>query len=95
MKENNNSGTMGILSGLNVSRTKEEKNLRIKEENNSKIKEFKEDDIEDFSIKRSYSLRPSTNKKLRELKLLADEDVTYNEIINRAICELYDRREVE
>ncbi|MDA8222494.1 hypothetical protein [Desulfosporosinus sp.] len=86
-----NSGSKGILSGLHERnlRSNEDKNLGSKEERNLGGSK------EEFSIKRSYSLRASTLKKLKELKFLADEDVTFNEIIDQAICELWDRRKKE
>ncbi|WP_130808272.1 hypothetical protein [Senegalia massiliensis] len=43
-------------------------------------------------VKRSYSLYPSTVKKLQKLKVLEFDDlnITYNEIVDKAICKFYD-----
>lgn len=84
-------GSKGILEGLNIN-SKEVKNLRSKEEKNLEIKEVKKSTSEDYSIKRSYSLRPSTVKKLQELKVFSYDDpsITFNQIVDEAICKLYD-----
>lgn len=77
------SGSKGILEGLNQN---------SKNEKNENSKELKNIGSEEYSIKRSYSLRPSTVKKLQELKIFTydDPNVTYNEIVDEAICKLYD-----
>ncbi|WP_427340771.1 hypothetical protein [Caloranaerobacter sp. DY30410] len=79
------SGSRGILEGLNRN-SKKDKNLRSKE--------FKNLGSEEFSIKRSYTLRPSTVKKLQELKVFIydNPDITYNEIVDEAICLLYEHK---
>lgn len=46
---------------------------------------------ETFSIKRGYQFRPSTIKKLNELKANSDNiNIYFNEIIDAAICYYYD-----
>lgn len=46
---------------------------------------------EAFSIKRGYQFRPSTIKKLNELKANSDNiNIYFNEIIDAAICYYYD-----
>lgn len=82
------SGSRGILEGLNRN-SKKDKNLRSKE--------FKNLGSEEFSIKRSYTLRPSTVKKLQELKVFIydNPDITYNEIVDEAICLLYEQKKKE
>ena len=48
-------------------------------------------DGEAFSIKRGYQFRPSTIKKLNELKANSDNiNIYFNEIIDAAICYYYD-----
>lgn len=48
-------------------------------------------DGETFSIKRGYQFRPSTIKKLNELKANSDNiNIYFNEIIDTAICYYYD-----
>ena len=48
-------------------------------------------DGETFSIKRGYQFRPSTIKKLNELKANSDNiNIYFNEIIDAAICYYYD-----
>jgi len=73
------SGSKGILEGLNIN-SKKEKN-----------KNSLELETEELSVKRSYSLRPSTIKKLQELKVFEydDPNITYNEIVDEAINLLY------
>lgn len=85
-------GSKGILEGLNIN-SKEVKKLRSKEEKNLGIKEVKKLTNEEYSIKRSYSLKPSTVKKLQELKVFTYDDpsVTFNQIVDEAICKLYDK----
>ena len=47
-------------------------------------------DGETFSIKRGYQFRPSTIKKLNELKANSDNiNIYFNEIIDAAICYYY------
>lgn len=76
------SGSKGILEGLNKN-SKKVKNKNFKEVENIRS--------EEYSIKRSYSFKPSTVKKLQELKIFIydDPNITYNEIVDEAICNLY------
>ncbi|SHH42452.1 hypothetical protein [Tepidibacter thalassicus] len=78
-------GSRGILEGLNIN-SKKDKNLDSKE--------FKNLGSEELSIKRSYSLKPSTVKKLQELKIFIydDPNITFNEIVDEAICLLYENK---
>lgn len=75
------SGSKGILEGI----SKKEKNENSKEVKNLGGKEVKK--------KRSYDLSASTLKKLQELKVFEYDDpsITYNEIVDEAICDLYDK----
>lgn len=77
------SGSKGILEGLN----KISKNVK-----NDNSKEVKNIGSEELSIKRSYTLKPSTVKKLQELRIFVfdDPNITYNEIVDEAICNLYE-----
>lgn len=77
------SGSKGILEGL----SKTSKNSK-----NDNSKELKNLGSEEYSVKRSYSLKPSTVKKLQELKIFIydDPNITYNEIVDKAICKLYE-----
>lgn len=70
-------GSKGVLEGLSLN-SKEIKNLGS----------------EELSLKRSYCLKPSTVKKLQELKIFvyADPNVTFNEIVDEAICLLYNQK---
>ena len=94
-REENKSSSVGILSGLN--RKSDEKkqqdteidvrNRRISSGINGKTKKEK-------IIKRSYDLRESTVKKIQELKVFiySDSTITYNEIVDEAICQLYEAK---
>ncbi|MCC5911842.1 MAG: hypothetical protein JJT76_15590 [Clostridiaceae bacterium] len=79
------SGSKGILEGLNKNSQKD-KNV-----NSQEVKNFKG---EEFEIKRSYTLKPSTVKKLQELKVFVydNPNITFNEIVDEAICFLYDAK---
>lgn len=54
-------------------------------------------EVEDFTMKRSYALKPSTYLKLQELKVfdlakikLEYANLNYNDIVDMAICQFYD-----
>ena len=78
-------GSKGILEGLNIDSKKDKKETS---------KEVKNLSSEELSIKRSYSLKPSTVKKLQELKVFVYDDpsITFNEIVDEAICKLYEAK---
>lgn len=78
-------GSKGILEGLNIDSKKDKKETS---------KEVKNLSSEELSIKRSYSLKPSTVKKLQELKVFVYDDpsITFNEIVDEAICKLYESK---
>ncbi|SHK67619.1 hypothetical protein [Tepidibacter formicigenes] len=78
-------GSKGILEGLNIN-SKKDKNV-----NSQEVKNL---GIEELSVKRSYSLKPSTVKKLQEMKIFIydDPNVTFNEIVDEAICFLYENK---
>lgn len=65
-----------------------------KEVKNVNSKEVKNLTSEELTIKRSYTLRPSTIRKLQELKVFVytDPSITYNEIVDEAINSLYDTK---
>jgi hypothetical protein len=74
----------GILSGLGADTGRK----ILKNESTEEVKNL---GSEELNIKRSYSLRPSTVKKLQELKVFVytDPSITYNEIVDEAIQLLY------
>ncbi|ACT33597.1 hypothetical protein G8S49_07785 [Clostridium botulinum C] len=80
--------TGSLISSIASSLNKEDKK-NIKKE----IKETKEEK----TVNRSYNLKMSTVKKLQRLKVLVfeDSDLTYNEIVDKAICDLYKRLYIE
>lgn len=86
-------GSKGILEGLNID-SKKDKKETSKELENVNSKEVKNLSSEELSIKRSYSLKPSTVKKLQELKVFVYDDpsITFNEIVDEAICKLYESK---
>lgn len=66
-------------------------------ESNDEISSNKKPE-EDFTMKRSYDLKPSTYLKLQELKVfklpsldLKNAKLTYKDIVDMAICDLYDK----
>ena len=65
-----------------------------KEVKNINSKEFENLGSKELLIKRSYTLRPSTIRKLQELKVFVyiDPSITYNEIVDEAINLLYDSK---
>ncbi|MBZ9637580.1 hypothetical protein [Clostridium sp. FP1] len=91
MSKKSNSGSKGILSGLrniNSLEVKNESSLEVKNINSS---ENNEEDT--LSIKRSFSLRPSTVRKLQTLKPMYDNiNITFNEIVDEAIKKLYEEK---
>ncbi len=82
----------------NKSKIKEIKN--INEEDNpkkQKVNELVHPQVEDFTMKRSYALKPSTYLKLQELKVfdlakikLEYAALNYNDIVDMAICQFHD-----
>lgn len=82
------SGSKGLLAGIELTGKK------IKKKINNNSKENGNLENEEFSIKRSYSLKPSTIKKLQKLKIFAYENInmTYNEIVDEAINLLYETK---
>lgn len=61
-----------------------------------KVNELVQPQKEDFTMKRSYSLKPSTYLKLQELKVfelakikLEYATLNYNDIVDMAICQFY------
>lgn len=81
----NRSGSKGILEGLNQS---------SREFNKESSKELKKSDSLESCNKRSYTLKNSTIRKLQELKVFTytDPNITYNEIVDEAICMLYNTK---
>lgn len=78
------SKSKGILSGLMSNEIKEDlsSNSHVDESN------------EALSVKRSFSLRPSTVRKLQILKTKYDNiNITFNEIVDEAIQKLYEEKE--
>lgn len=81
MKQNNNTGTQGLFENIKSMKNKdslESKNLGI----------------EELSVKRSYTLKSSTVKKLEELKVFiyTDPSIKYNDIVDEAITLLYKKK---
>jgi len=80
-----NSGSKGILEGLNLD------NERIEEFKNVAMKEGENEGSEELCVKRSYALKFSTIKKIHQLKLEdSNLSMTYNEIVDKAICFYYE-----
>lgn len=78
------SKSKGILSGLMSNEIKEDLSK------DSHVDESKEA----LSVKRSFSLRPSTVRKLQILKTKYDNiNITFNEIVDEAIQKLYEEKE--
>ncbi|MBU3157705.1 hypothetical protein LL037_25515 (plasmid) [Clostridium estertheticum] len=92
MSKNSSSGSKGILSGLINNNSKEVKNENSKEVKN--INSYENNNEEDtFSVKRSFSLRQSTVRKLQALKPMYDNiNITFNEIVDEAIKKLYEEK---
>ena len=92
MSKNSSSGSKGILSGLLNTTSKELKNetsLEVKNLNSSESS----NDEDTLSVKRSFSLRPSTVRKLQALKPMYDNiNITFNEIVDEAIKKLYEEK---
>ncbi len=77
--------------------TKEDKFQKSKLQN-----ELVQPETEDFTMKRSYALKPSTYLKLQELKVfelakikLEYATLNYNDIVDMAICEFYNNIKAE
>jgi ABC-type Zn2+ transport system substrate-binding protein/surface adhesin len=83
MADNKNGASKGLFEGI------EQTGQQIK-----KLSIQKSQENEELSIKRGYTLRPSTIRKLQEMKvfLYTDPNITYNEIVDEAICLLYDTK---
>ncbi|MCB2300001.1 hypothetical protein [Clostridium tagluense] len=91
MSKKGSSGSKGILSGLRNINSKEVKNETFLEFKNVNSSENNEEDT--LSIKRSFSLRPSTVRKLQTLKPMYDNiNITFNEIVDEAIKKLYEEK---
>jgi hypothetical protein len=69
----------------------ESENVNSKELKNENSLESENVNSEELTVKRSYTLRRTTIKKLQELKVFYYEDpnITYNEIVDEAIQSLY------
>jgi hypothetical protein len=91
MAVRNNSGSKGLFAGIEET-GKEVK--EIKSQESERVEEVKSEKGKKDENKRSYSLKPTTIKKLQELKvfLYDDTNVTYNDIVDEAICNLYDKK---
>jgi|LSQX01.3.fsa_nt_gb ABC-type Zn2+ transport system substrate-binding protein/surface adhesin len=72
----------------------EQTGKEMKEGKKDDSKEVKYSGSDELTIKRSYTLRPSTIRKLQELKVFVykDPNITYNEIVDEAICLLYSNK---
>lgn len=79
----------------------ENKNNGIKKQTynskKQKVNELVHPQVEDFTMKRSYALKPSTYLKLQELKVfdlakikLEYAALNYNDIVDMAICQFHD-----
>jgi len=87
--KNNGGASKGLFAGI------EETGREVKEANpqfNEGIKEVKSKRAKEAVSKRSYMLKTSTIKKIQELKVFVydDPNITYNEIVDKAINLLYD-----
>jgi hypothetical protein len=83
-------GSKGLFESI-------EEQGRIKEGKKENSLESKNLGSEKLSVKRSYSLRELTIKRLQELKVFVypDPNITYNEIVDEAINLLYDQKQGE
>lgn len=72
----------------------EQTGKEVKKENSQEVKNS---GSEELTIKRSYTLRPSTIRRLQELKVFVytDPNITYNEIVDEAINLLYESKKNE
>ena len=81
----------GASKGLfaSIEQTGQQIKEKGKRENSEEVKNL---GSEELTVKRSYALRPSTVRKLQELKVFVytDPSITYNEIVDEAICKFYD-----
>lgn len=82
-------GSKGLFESI------EEQGRNRKEGKQENTLESKNLGSEELSIKRSYTLRPSTIRKLQELKVFVytDPNITYNEIVDEAINLLYSQKQ--
>lgn len=89
MADKNTGASKGLFASI------EQTGRQLKEEcfkENSQ--EVKNSNSEELTVKRSYTLKPSTIRKLQELKVFIypDPNITYNEIVDEAICRLYESK---
>lgn len=89
MADKNTGASKGLFASI------EQAGRQIKEEgkkdNSQEVENFGR---EELSVKRSYTLKPSTIRKLQELKVFVylNPCITYNEIVDEAICLLYNNK---
>jgi hypothetical protein len=99
--ENTNNIVQKQNSGNMVNDKKNLTEIKIEETNKQtkkqKVNELVHPEVEDFSMKRSYALKPSTYLKLQELKVfdlakikLEYAALNYNDIVDMAICQFHD-----
>jgi len=82
-------GSKGLFESI------EEQGRNRKEGKRENSLESKNLGSEELSVKRSYTLRQSTIRKLQELKVFVytDPNITYNEIVDEAINLLYSQKQ--
>lgn len=82
-------GSKGLFASI------EEQGRNRKEGKQENSLESKNLGSEELTIKRSYTLRPSTIRKLQELKVFVytEPNITYNEIVDEAINLLYRQKQ--
>lgn len=93
MADKNGSGaSKGIFASI------EQTGKQLKEEEDKKevLTTAKTVEKEELSVKRSYSLKPSTIRKLTELKAAHPNllTVTFNEIVDECICLAYESKKL-
>lgn len=90
MSQKSNSGSVGILGGLNLLKEqgKKENSQELKNEDSKK---GKKENSKDDKIKRSYSLLKTTIRKLEELQFFNFPEETLENIVDTAICEYYEK----
>jgi len=83
-----------LKNQITIEEKQELKNENSEELKNKNSKESKNSSSEELSIKRSYTLRPSTVKKLEELKVFVytDPKIKFNDIVDEAINLLYEKK---
>jgi hypothetical protein len=90
----NSNGSKGLLASIEETGSKSKNDATpLKSESIQEYKGQNNQNVKEGNSKRSYVLKNSTIKKLQELKVFVypEPDITYNEIVDKAICALYEK----